>query len=73
MRKKVKALTSMGTMSAYVLLAMPVFIAGVLSVMSPDYMAPMFTTPKGHMLLGAGAFSMLLGYFACMKVVSVKV
>jgi tight adherence protein B len=72
-RKKVKALTSMGQMSAYVLLAMPVFMATVITIMSPDYMKPMFTTGTGHILLGAGALSMLLGYFACMKVVNVKV
>ncbi|MCW2961428.1 MAG: type secretion system protein [Thermoleophilia bacterium] len=72
-RKKVKALTSMGQMSAYVLLAMPIFIGGVITLMSPSYMAPMFTTPMGHMMLAAGAVSMILGYVACMKVVSVKV
>jgi tight adherence protein B len=72
-RKKVKALTSMGQMSAYVLLAMPVFMGAVITLMSPNYMKPMFTTPVGHGLLAAGAVSMLLGYFACMKVVSVKV
>lgn len=72
-RKKVKALTSMGQMSAYVLLAMPVFIGCVLTLMNPEYMEPMFTTTTGHLMLAAGAVSMLLGYFACMKVVNVKV
>lgn len=72
-RKKVKALTSMGQMSAYVLIGMPVFIGCVLTVMSPEYMKPMFTTTTGHFMLAAGAVAMLLGYFACMKVVSVKV
>jgi tight adherence protein B len=72
-RKKVKALVSMGQMSAYVLLGMPVFIAAALTVISPDYMAPLYTTGMGHMMIAAGAFSMLLGYFACMKIVSVKI
>jgi tight adherence protein B len=72
-RKKVKALTSMGQMSAYVLLGMPILIGLALTVLNAEYMAPLFTTPTGHMLLGAGAFSMTLGYFACMKVVSVKI
>ncbi|MCB0879185.1 MAG: type II secretion system F family protein [Thermoleophilia bacterium] len=72
-RKKVKALTSMGQMSAYVLLGMPVFIALALTVMSPDYMAPLYGTTTGHLMIAAACFSMALGYFACMKVVSVKV
>jgi tight adherence protein B len=72
-RKKVKALTSMGQMSAYVLLGMPIFIGLALTLMSPEYMAPMFETRTGHLMLVAGAISMTLGYVACMKVVSVKV
>jgi tight adherence protein B len=72
-RKKVKALTSMGQMSAYVLLGMPVFIALALTLMSPDYMAPLYTTSTGHLMIAAGCFSMFLGYVACMKVVNVKV
>jgi tight adherence protein B len=72
-RKKVKALTSMGTASAYVLLAMPVFMAGILTLMNRRYMQPLFYTDTGHKLLMAGAFFMVVGYFACMKVVKVKV
>jgi tight adherence protein B len=72
-RKKVKALTSMGQMSAYVLIGMPIFIGAVISLMNPKYMEPLFTTSAGHMMMGVGAFSMVLGYVACMKVVSIKV
>ncbi|MCW2950609.1 MAG: putative type secretion system integral rane subunit, partial [Thermoleophilia bacterium] len=72
-RKKVKALTSMGQMSAYVLLAMPVFIGLILGFMSPSYMKPLLFTSIGHMMLAAGAVSMTLGYVTCMKIVNVKV
>ncbi len=72
-RKKVKALSSMGQMSAYVLLAMPIFIAGILTLMSPAYMAPLYTTTVGHLMIVAGAISMALGYFACMKIVAIKI
>jgi tight adherence protein B len=72
-RKKVKALSSMGTMSAYVLLGMPIFIGLALTLINASYMAPLFTTSTGHLLLGVGAFSMTLGYFACMKVVAIKI
>jgi len=72
-RKKVKALTSMGQMSAYVLLGMPIFIGCILGVMSPQYIAPLFTTSAGHFMLAAGCMSMLLGYVFCMKIVRVKV
>ncbi|MEO6867463.1 MAG: VWA domain-containing protein [Gaiellales bacterium] len=72
-RKKVKALTSMGQMSAYVLLAMPVFMAGSISLLNYEYMAPLYETTAGHLMMAAGTFSMFLGYLACMKIVKVKV
>ena len=72
-RKKVKALSSMGQMSAYVLLGMPIFIAGALTVMSPAYMAPLYTTTIGHLMMVASFISMTLGYFACMKIVAIKI
>lgn len=72
-RKKVKALTSMGQLSAYVLLAMPFFMALGLTLMNREYMAPLFTTTIGHLMIAVGCFSMFLGYLACMKIVNVKI
>jgi tight adherence protein B len=72
-RKKVKALVSMGTMSAYVLLAMPVFMALLLSLINPAYMAPLLNTGPGHIMMVGGAVMMVFGYFACMKIVKIKI
>jgi tight adherence protein B len=71
-RKKVKALTSMGRMSAYVLIGMPIFMAGVLSLINPTYMEPLLHTPIGHKMIIAGCFFMFLGWFACNRIVSIK-
>ena len=38
--RKIRSLTAAGKMSAYVLLGLPFFIAGALTLMNPDYMAP---------------------------------
>jgi tight adherence protein B len=72
-RKKVKALTSMGSMSAYVLLGMPIFMAGILELMNSNYMRPLFFTSTGHMMMIAGAVLMFLGWWSCNKIVSIKV
>ena len=72
-RKRVKALTSMGSLSAYVLLGMPIFMGMVLSLLNREYMQPLFYTPTGHKLMIAGAFFMTLGYLACMKIVRIKI
>jgi tight adherence protein B len=48
---RVRALTSMGRMSANVLLGMPFVIAALLTVINYTYMSPLFTTSKGHILI----------------------
>lgn len=72
-RAKVKALTSMGTMSARVLLALPVFMVGVLTMLNREYMRPLLTTQVGHVMLATGVGLMVLGWASCRKIVAVKV
>jgi tight adherence protein B len=58
---RVKALTAMGRMSAYVLLGLPFVLAGVLTIMSHSYMTPLFTTSIGHLMIGAALVMMAIG------------
>jgi tight adherence protein B len=41
MREKVMALTAEGRMQAYMMIALPIVLAGILSLMSPGYLAPL--------------------------------
>ena len=45
--KKIKGLTAMGRASAYVLVGLPVFVAGMLTVVNPTYMAPSLAHDHG--------------------------
>ena len=58
---RVRALTAMGAMSAYVLLAMPFGIGAILSLLNPSYMAPLLETSAGRSMLMAGLVMMVLG------------
>jgi tight adherence protein B len=49
--RKVKSLTAMGRMSAYVLVGLPFFIAAVVSLLNPVYMAPLYHTGLGQELM----------------------
>ena len=71
-RRKVRALTAMGRMSAYLLLALPFFVALGLSAVSPGYMSPLYHTSVGHVLIVVTLVMMSLGAFALKKIVSVK-
>jgi tight adherence protein B len=70
--RKVKALTSLGRMSAIVLVAMPIGLAGLMTLISPQYMTPFFTTSGGHVLIGICLTSMAIGALFLKQIVSVK-
>jgi tight adherence protein B len=59
--RKVKGLTAMGRMSAYVLIALPFFLALAITVMNPKYMSPLYHTSTGHMLMLVGAVMIGIG------------
>jgi tight adherence protein B len=70
--RKVKALTSLGRMSASVLVAMPIALGALMTLLSPSYMAPLYTTSGGHVLIGVCLTSMSIGALFLKKIVSVK-
>jgi tight adherence protein B len=59
-------------MSAIVLVAMPIGLAGLMTLISPQYMTPLFTTSGGHMLIGICLTSIGIGALFLRQIVSVK-
>lgn len=72
MRRQVKALSAEGRMSAWVLLALPVFIGGTSAFLNPDYTGLLWTRGIGLVMLAYGILSMIAGGIWMMKVVTVK-
>jgi tight adherence protein B len=70
--RKIRSLTAMGRMSAYTLVGLPFFIAGSLTLLNPTYMAPLYNTHKGHMLIAGGLTMMAFGSLILKKIVSFK-
>jgi tight adherence protein B len=60
-RRQVATLSSEGRISAIVLMALPVGIALLLSVLSPGYLALFVTTPIGFLLLGVCLVLFIVG------------
>ncbi len=46
--RKVRALTAMGRSSAIFLVLIPIGLGGLMTLISPTYMTPLFTTSSGH-------------------------
>jgi tight adherence protein B len=70
--RKIKALTAMGRMSAYVLCGLPFLVAAGLTVINPGYMAPLYNTSAGHKLALVGLVMMGFGALLLRKIVSFK-
>jgi tight adherence protein B len=70
--RKIRALTAMGRMSAYTLIGIPFFIAGVFTLINRSYMRPLYFTHTGHMLILIGLCMMAFGSLILKKIVSFK-
>jgi tight adherence protein B len=63
MKLKVRAISSEARMSAVIIGALPFVMVLLLAVMSPDYISPLFTDPRGQFMLFCGLGSISVGAF----------
>jgi tight adherence protein B len=73
LKAEVKALTAEGRMSAMVLGFMPPGLGVAMMVISPGYLNPLFSSSTGHLMLGACAVMMFLGFAWMRKIIEVKI
>jgi tight adherence protein B len=70
--RKVRALTALGRMSASVLVAMPIGLAALMTLINPSYMSPLYTTSGGHVLIAMCLTSIAIGGLILKRIVSVR-
>lgn len=70
---RIKALTAQGLYQGIVILTVPPLLGVLLYNSDPGLMMPMFTEPMGWIVLIAVLFLEVLGFFAIMKVTTIKV
>lgn len=61
MKLKIRAISSEAKASAFIIGALPFVMLGLLTMMSPDYVMPLFTDPRGHTMLLMGLSSITTG------------
>jgi tight adherence protein B len=71
-RRQVKSLSAEGKMSAYVLMALPFAVVGILSLTSPSYIAQFGQNVAGYGMIAAGAVMLTIGGLWLRKIVSFK-
>jgi tight adherence protein B len=72
MREKVKALSAEATSSAMIIGALPPGVVTMISLTQPLYMAPLFTDPRGKLILLGCGFWMGLGIFVMRRMINFK-
>ena len=77
---EIRSLTAQQRMSGYVVAGMPIGLMGLLMVLAPGFMKPMFQNPPGIMglpagiiVLGIGGFLMFIGFIFIRRIVAIEV
>jgi tight adherence protein B len=70
---EISTLTAQARASGYIISVLPLGLAAMLSVISPDYFGPMFHQTMGIVMLAIGGFSMAVGFAIIQKIVKIEV
>ena len=70
MRAKIVAMSSEAKSSAGIIGALPVFVTGAIYFTTPDYIALLFTTSAGNIILAVSGFWMLMGILVMRKMIN---
>lgn len=71
-RQKVKTLSAQGKTSAVIVGILPIALLGVMMVMNPDYLQPMFTDHRGIIMLIAAVIMEIIGFFFMKKITDIE-
>ncbi|RRN66406.1 type II secretion system F family protein [Caulobacter sp. 602-1] len=72
MKEKIKALSAEAIASASIIGCLPPGVVMLISITSPAYMKPMFTDPRGHLMILGGVLWMTMGVLVMRKMINFK-
>ncbi len=73
MKAKVQALSMEAKASAAIIGALPIIVATLVYLSSPNYIMPLFVTSTGHLILGISGIWMSIGIFVMRKMMNFEV
>ena len=73
LRRQIRIFTAEGRMSMYMLSAIPFIAMLGLELLQPEYLAPMFSDPRGQMALAVGGVLQIIGYLVISRIVNIKI
>jgi len=60
-------------LSANVLIGLPFFVAGAISILNPSYFKPLFESPVGQIIIFIQLFLMLIGYLVVKRMIHFRI
>jgi tight adherence protein B len=73
MRMKIKAMSSEARASSYIIGALPFVVIGAVSVLTPDYMTPLYEDSRGNVAAGIAAFMMFSGMWVMNRMTNFEI
>jgi tight adherence protein B len=73
MKLKVRAMSSEARASQYILGGLPFAIAGLLLLVSPDYILTLWRTSAGHVILAIGGVMLFMGWWVMGRMVNFEI
>ena len=72
-QRQVRVYTAQGRLTMLFLMLMPPLVVGLLVMMSPEFVRPLFFDPIGHVLLVSGITLQTIGYFVIKRIIKIQV
>jgi tight adherence protein B len=73
MKLKIKAISSEAKARALIIGPLPFMMLGLLMMMSPDYIMPLFSDPRGQIMLICGLCSIAIGAFVMWRMTQFEI
>ncbi len=70
---EIRTLTAQGRISGYMVAGLPIALGGVLNLINPAFMDPLFSMTIGRVLIAFGIVLMTIGFFIIRKITDIRV
>jgi tight adherence protein B len=71
--RQLRVYTAQGRLTLWLLMALPVLLLTILSIMNPQFVRPLFHDPMGKNLIAIGVALQATGYFLIRRIINIKV
>ncbi|UUM11759.1 type II secretion system F family protein [Clostridiaceae bacterium HFYG-1003] len=73
LKGEIRTMSAQNKMSAIIIGVLPIAIGGILSILNPGYITPLFTEPLGQVLIIGAGFMMIMGVIFLKKITTLEV